>query len=124
MTKIMAVMARTKNDTSRIANAGVETGANMFGISIACCTQIRGSKVQARAKQSVLLGVERALANFSRGLAKNARTKRSRIQSVADVHSPALRAAGKAGYGQAWVYVWIFFTQINAGVLVRGATLT
>src|SRR5262245_37090872 len=34
MTKITAVMARTKNDTSRIANAGVETGAKMLGVSI------------------------------------------------------------------------------------------
>src|SRR5262252_8514959 len=41
MMKITAVMARTKIDTSRIKNAGVETGANMLGVSTTCCTRIR-----------------------------------------------------------------------------------
>src|SRR5262249_45450950 len=39
-TKITPVMARTKSDTSRIKNAGVETGANMLGVSTTCCTRI------------------------------------------------------------------------------------
>src|SRR2546422_9668723 len=44
MTKIAPVMARTKNDRSRIANAGVETGAKMLGVSITCCTLTRRAR--------------------------------------------------------------------------------
>ena len=50
MTKTAAVMARTTKDRARIANAGVETGAKMLGVSIACCMPLRGSKVHANAK--------------------------------------------------------------------------
>ncbi len=50
MTKIAAVMARTKNDRSRIAKAGVETGAKMLGVSIALCMLVGASKAHASAK--------------------------------------------------------------------------
>jgi hypothetical protein len=47
---IAAVMARTKNDRSRIAKAGVATGAKMLGVSIAWFTLVRAGKVHANAK--------------------------------------------------------------------------
>jgi hypothetical protein len=64
MTRIAAVMARTKNDKSRIAKAGVETGAKMLGVSIAWCMLLRESKVHANGKGLVLLRAEWSPANF------------------------------------------------------------
>ena len=58
MTKIAAVMARTMNDRSRIAKAGVETGAKMLGVSIALCTLLGDSKARASANALVLLRAE------------------------------------------------------------------
>jgi hypothetical protein len=49
---------------ARIANAGVETGAKMLGVSITCCTLMRGSKARANAKPLVLLGTGGSFANF------------------------------------------------------------
>jgi hypothetical protein len=45
--KIAAVMARTRNDRPRIADAGAEIGAKMLGALIACSTLIRGRKAHA-----------------------------------------------------------------------------
>src|SRR5882724_2768642 len=89
--KITAVMARTKKDRSRIAKAGVETGAKMLGVgagviarpplgglarraSAASPCPAERSKARANAKRLVLLrpGVE--FASFLRRVAKNNET--------------------------------------------------
>jgi hypothetical protein len=42
-----------EDEERQIADAGVETGAKMLGVSIACCMPMRGSKVHANAKRLV-----------------------------------------------------------------------
>src|SRR5262249_13746895 len=67
-----AVMASTMNDSSRIWNAGVETGAKMLGVSIVTIGQGQRARSGPYPKRAVLLTGGIPFASFSRRVAKNA----------------------------------------------------